>query len=96
MGFGFDISNNNVVQPNKKIIEPVNIVDTQNTPDSGGGNRTDSDSLPPDIDYTDWKNVIPNYTLSEKAKEEWIENNPLNNKNFMFLGLGVLAYLIMS
>ena len=94
MGFGFDISDNNVVQPNKKVIEPVNIVDTQNPPDSGGGNRTDSDSLPPDVDYTDWRNVIPNYTLSEDAKEEFIENIP--KPNYTFLGLGVLAYLIMS
>jgi hypothetical protein len=96
MGFGFDISDNNVVQPNKKIIEPVNIVDTTNPPDSGGGNRTDTDDSVPIVDYTDWKNVIPNYTLSQEAKEEWIENNPLPNKNYMFLGFAVLTYLIMS
>jgi len=93
MGFGFDISDNNVVQPNKKVIEPVNIVDTTNPPDSGGGNRTDTDYSDPNRSWTT-EDVIPNIGLMEDAKGDFLESLPEKQKPFAYLGIGVLAYYL--
>lgn len=93
MAYGFDISDNNVVQPNKKIIKPVNIIDTQNPPDSGGGNRTDTDYSDPNRSWTS-DEVIPNLDLSEDAKDSFIDSLPEKQKPFAYLGLGFLAYYL--
>lgn len=98
MDIGFDISNNNVVKPIKKVIEPLNIVDTRNPPDSGGGNENnpnDNNEVDYDQDWSDWRNVIPNYNINLEAKEKYLAGleKPTNLK---FLSLGVLAYFLLS
>ena len=93
MRIGFDINRDDVVSSTKNTVEPLNIVDTENAPDIGGGNRTDSDYMNPNRSWTS-EEVIPNIDLSKDAKKSFIESLPEDKKPYAYLGIGALIYYL--
>lgn len=92
MSFGFDINGDNVVSSTKNVVEPTSFVDGYNPPDSSGG-RVD-DPIPPDSTSWTTEDVIPNIELSEKAKQNFLDNLPEDKKPYAYLGIGVLLYYL--
>lgn len=91
MAIGFDIYNNGVVSSTKNVVEPANIVDGYNPPDSSGGG---DDPVPPDSTSWTTEDVIPNIELSENAKQDFLDSLPDDKKPYAYLGIGALLYYL--
>ena len=100
MSFGFDITNNIIESPPKKVKEPVNFVDGENPPDNASGNDNTeriNDPVPPDTSNWTNEDYIPHIELARDAKNKYLDSLPNKQKNqFVYLGFGVLIYYLFS
>lgn len=82
-----------MVSSTDNIVEPSNIVDGYNPPDSSGGGD-ETGPVPPNSTSWTTEDIIPNIELSESAKQDFLDNLPEDKKPYAYLGIGALLYYL--